>query len=282
MMKTAPTVKIAMSVPELLNEMELNNKLFKRIIRDNATVNSENYYITEQEMRDALFAYHQQLLSRIDRVFNKKPSTEHEYLTTEHITHKTVITPDTLQPIIKAFFNFNGMSIIRDSQGNVLLPRNNIALFKVYLWNNFPRIAPEIVMGAIDGYSPVKSDLPIVPKDNQYISLNDIYHICDIEEFTKINLLSSGWLIKLYETHVYFNGKFIPLKTSNEQIIDKTLSLAILEKFPTLKIKLKTFWEEFNKTNLEEERAKEKSELALAIELATKHLNELNRKYAEL
>lgn len=282
MMKTAPTVKIAMSVPELLNEMELNSKLFKRILRGNTALNSENYYITEQEMRDSLFAYHQQLLSRIDRVFNKKPSTENEYLTVEHITHKTVIAPDTLQPIIKAFFNFNGMPIIRDSQGNALLPRNNIALFRMYLWNNFPRIAPEIVMGAIDGHSPVKPDLPITPKDNQYISLNDIYHICDIGEFTKINLLSSGWLIKLYETHVYFNGKFVPLKTSNEQIIDKTLSLAILEKFPTLKIKLKTFWEEANKTNLEEERAKEKSELALAIEIATKHLNELNRKYAEL
>lgn len=281
-MKTAPTVKIAMSAPELLNEMELNNKLFKRIVKDNATVNSENYYITEQEMRDALFAYHQQLLSHMDRVFNEKPSIKHEYLTAEDITHEKVIAPNTLQPIIKAFLNFNGMPIIRDAQGNVLLPRNNIALFKVYLWNNFPRITPEIVMGTTGEYSPVKSDLPIVPKDNQYISLNDIYHICDIGEFTKINLLSSGWLIKLYETHVYFNGKFIPLKTTNEQIIDKTLSLAILEKFPTLKIKLKTFWEEFSKTILEEERTKEKAELALAIEAATKHLDELNRKYSEL
>lgn len=275
-------VYVALPVTEVLNLVRSVTNTFHLNAQTHITHAAEKYCITEQEICDSLSKHHQLLLSRVRNTFKEKPAITKEYLTVETIAEGTVIPPHTLQPIVKAFFNFHGIPLICDTYKNALLPKNNLALFKLYLWNNFPMIAVEIVTGSTHKYFPVQPTLPITPKDNQYLSLDDIYHICNVNKFIEDNSLSSEWLVKLYGTYVYFNGQSVNLKTTSDRVLDTTLSLAILEKFPILKLKLKTFWEEFNKTLLDKDREEEKQKLKLAIEIAAKHLDDLNRKYLEL
>lgn len=275
-------VYVALPVTEVLSLVRSSANTFHLNAQTHNTHASEKYCVTEQEVYDSLSKHYQLLLSRVRDTFKEKPAITKEYLTIEVIAEGTVISPHSLQPIVKAFCNFHGISLRYDTYKNVLLPKNNLALFKLYLWNSFPMIAAEIVTGSTHKHLPVQPTLPITPKDNQYLSLDDIYHICNVDKFIEDNYLSSEWLVKLYGTYVYFNGQSVNLKTTSDQVLDTTLSLAILEKFPILKLRLKTFWEEFNKTLLDKDREEEKQKLKLAIEIAAKRLDDLNRKYLEL